>query len=84
MVVFGGRGAHGLLLNDVWEATLSFPNVTWRLLAAGTKKPHHRADKGGGKEGQGDGPAPRKGHSAVLVGEPGLPQMVRERGWVKG
>ncbi|GAB4822082.1 hypothetical protein N2152v2_009128 [Parachlorella kessleri] len=74
MVVFGGRGAHGLLLNDVWEATLSFPNVTWRLLAPGTKKHHAAEDGGGGKEGV--VPAPRKGHSAVLVGEPGSPHML--------
>lgn len=60
-MVFGGRRHDHTLLNDAWEATLSWPNVTWRRI------------------GPSDGahvPGPRKGHSAVLVGDAETPQMV--------
>jgi hypothetical protein len=70
LVIFGGRTLHKLGLNDAWEATLSWPNATWRLISP--QQP--------GAEGV---PSPRKGHTAVLVGNASSPQMVSSTGgWI--
>ncbi|PSC68380.1 DNA-binding protein isoform X1 isoform C [Micractinium conductrix] len=63
-VLFGGRTIDKVPLNDAWEAQLAWPNVTWRRLA-----PLQPAAGGAA-------PAPRRGHSAVLVPGAGAPQML--------
>jgi hypothetical protein len=68
LALFGGRTQAKVLLNDVWDATLSWPRVSWRQLAPLTLS---------GAPGN-VAPAPRRGHSAVLVpGGGDAPQMVR-------
>lgn len=66
VVLFAGRTRDKVLLNDAWDGTLTWPNVTWRQVA-----PQLPA---------GQAPAPRRGHSAVLVQEAAAPQMVSAEG----
>ncbi len=86
MVVFGGRRKHDVLLDDTWEATLSWPNVTWRLVAPGRAQ---LAQKGSRRavEAGAEGPAPRKGHSAVMTSDAGEAPRMASRGgrlWSRG
>jgi len=65
IVIFAGRTKHAQLLNDAWDVALHWPAASWRCITP--QQP--------GAEGA---PAGRRGHSAVLVSEPGAaePQMV--------
>ncbi|PRW33002.1 kelch motif [Chlorella sorokiniana] len=65
VVIFAGRTKHKQLLNDAWDVALTWPAATWRCISP--QQP--------GAEGV---PAGRRGHSAVLVTEPGAaePQML--------
>ena len=64
-MIFAGRTKHAVLLNDAWDVALHWPTASWRCLTP--QQP--------GAEGV---PTGRRGHSAVLVTEPGAaePQMV--------
>ena len=73
IVVYAGRTKKGELLNDAWDVALHWPTATWRCITP--QQP--------GAEGV---PTGRRGHSAVLVSEPGAvePHMVsciRSEGW---
>lgn len=65
IVLFGGRTQDKALLNDAWVLSLRWPNATWHQLAP-------QLPSGYGA------PAPRRGHSAVLVpgGNGSSPHMV--------
>lgn len=62
-VIFGGRTQHEVMLNDCWDAELRWPAATWRRV-------------GPSQQSADAAPAPRKGHSAVLVPGAATPQMV--------
>lgn len=66
IVIFGGRTKGKEPLNDAWDVKLRWPNASWRCIT-----PQQPAGKAA--------PEPRRGHSAVLVSDPGAaePQMVR-------
>jgi hypothetical protein len=63
ILVFGGRGANGELLNDLWMADVSeWPQITWTQVSAGGKGPGF--------------PPARTGHSAVMRDDVDSPQLV--------
>ena len=58
MVVYAGRTHHEKLLSDVWVGTVAWPHITWERLFDPKAAPTAASF-----------PAPRKGHTAVLVDE---------------
>ncbi|KAK9840497.1 hypothetical protein WJX74_010671 [Apatococcus lobatus] len=52
LLVHGGRNKRGDQLNDLWSASLDWPNVDWTLLDDGSDSKHS--------------PEPRKGHTATM------------------